>query len=102
MPALFLKEMLPWMLQSPLFPHIALLMASTAQSLESGVDLDNNPEALGLRARVLSFTNQFLQRDFDLIAGEALRSIINLAIAEVCLRPPSPRRPPKRLDRFQR
>jgi hypothetical protein len=82
-PQLFLKEMFPWMLQSPLFPNIAILMSSTTQSLEQGVDMKGNSEAIAIRANVLALVNKFLEQDFMLIGGEALRAVINLVITEV-------------------
>lgn len=82
-PAVFLAEILPWMLQSPLFPSIGMLMASTTQSLEKGIEVAKNPESLALKANVLAGINDFLQGDFASVSLETIRSVINLVVMEV-------------------
>ncbi|ORY62599.1 uncharacterized protein BCR38DRAFT_346452 [Pseudomassariella vexata] len=81
-PIVFQKEVLSWQLQSPLMPNIGILMASTIQSLDRGIELDKNPESLAQKAKVLVFINQFLsgatKQGFDLIAPEAIKCVINL------------------------
>jgi hypothetical protein len=86
-PHLFVEEMLPWMLESPLFPNIALLSSAMTQSLMSGRRIEENRELLSLKARVLSFVNDFLKQDFNLVAQDVLRSVIHLAIIEVSTEP---------------
>ncbi|KAK2040191.1 hypothetical protein LZ31DRAFT_568854 [Colletotrichum somersetense] len=81
-PPVFLTEVLPWMLQSPLFPNIGILMASTAQSLEQGVEISKNPESLALKSRALSIVADYMERPFDAIAVEMVRSIVNLVVME--------------------
>ncbi|KAK2034100.1 hypothetical protein LX32DRAFT_579941 [Colletotrichum zoysiae] len=81
-PPVFLTEDLPWMLQSPLFPNIGILMASTTQSLERGVEISKNPESLALKSRVLSIVADYMERPFDAIAVEMVRSIVNLVVME--------------------
>ncbi|OHW94040.1 hypothetical protein CSPAE12_07392 [Colletotrichum incanum] len=81
-PPVFLTEVLPWMLQSPLFPNIGILMSSMTQSLEQGVEIAKNPESLALKARVLSIIADYMQRPFDAIAVEMVRSIVNLVVME--------------------
>jgi hypothetical protein len=86
-PAVFLAEVLPWQLQSPLMPSIGILMASATQALENGVEMAENPESLIVKARVLSYINKFLNmadtENFHLIASEALKCVINLVVMEV-------------------
>ncbi|KAH6691052.1 hypothetical protein EV126DRAFT_96574 [Verticillium dahliae] len=81
-PKLFLTEVLPWMLQSPLFPSIGMLMASTTQSLEKGVEVTRNSESLAIKARVLTGINEMLKGDFGSVAQEVIRSVINLCVME--------------------
>ncbi|GJD04956.1 hypothetical protein ColKHC_13781 [Colletotrichum higginsianum] len=81
-PPVFLAEVLPWMLQSPLFPNIGILMSSTTQALERGSEISKNPESLALKARVLSIIAEYMQRPFDAIAIEMVRSIVNLVVME--------------------
>ncbi|KAK1993547.1 hypothetical protein LX36DRAFT_693642 [Colletotrichum falcatum] len=81
-PSVFLSEVLPWMLQSPLFPNIGILMSSTTQSLEQGVEISKNPESLALKARVLSLIADYMERPFDAIAVEMVRSVVNLVVME--------------------
>ena len=82
-PALFLQEMLPWMIQSPLMPNIAILMASYTQALDQGYEMIKQSEPLSIKAHVLSLINQFLKQDFNVVGGEALRAVIHLVILEV-------------------
>jgi hypothetical protein len=86
-PMVFLREVLPWMLQSPLFPRIGMLMASTTQSLEKGVELAKDSESLAIKSGVLSGINEILQGDFNKVSVEVIRSVINLVVMEVCCDP---------------
>lgn len=84
-PPVFLAEVLPWMLQSPLFPNIGILMSSTTESLEHGLEITKNPESLALKAHVLSIIAEYMERPFDAIAVEMVRSVVNLVVMEVSL-----------------
>ncbi|KAL0934716.1 Zn(2)-C6 fungal-type DNA-binding domain protein [Colletotrichum truncatum] len=81
-PPVFLAEVLPWMLQSPLFPNIGVLMSSMTQSLEQGMEITKNSESLALKARVLTIIAEYMERPFDIIAVEMVRCIINLVVME--------------------
>jgi hypothetical protein len=83
LPALFVEHMLPWMIQSPLMPNIAILMASYTQAQEQCLEIQKSSEILSIKAHVLSLINTFLRQDFDLVGGEALRAVIHLVILEV-------------------
>jgi hypothetical protein len=82
-PPLFLREMLPWMIQSPLMPNIAIMMASATQNSEQNLTFKKSPETLSIQSHVFKIINQFLKRDFNEVGGEALRAVIHLAILEV-------------------
>ncbi len=86
-PPVFLREVLPWQLQSPIFPSIGLLMASASQALDRGLDWEQHPESLAMKARALSYINRFLGRadkaTFRSIASEAIKCVINLVVMEV-------------------
>src|SRR5689334_18172006 len=83
-PSVFLTHVLPWQLQSPIMPNIGILMASTTQSLDSGVELVHNPESLTIKSKVLSYINQFLtsagSENFHQVAAEAVKCVINLIV----------------------
>ncbi|KAK1623989.1 hypothetical protein BDP81DRAFT_330994 [Colletotrichum phormii] len=81
-PPVFLTEVLPWMLQSPLFPNIGILMSSMTQSLERGVEVAKSPESLALKSWVLSMIADYMRRPFDAIATEMVRCIVNLVVME--------------------
>jgi hypothetical protein len=84
LPALFVKAILPWMIQSPLMPNIAILMASCSQRIERGMDIDPS-QTLSIKSHVLSLVTQYLKQDFALIGDEAVRAVTHLVIVEVCL-----------------
>lgn len=75
--------MLPWMLQSHLFPNIAILMASVVQVLEKGDEAPEfSSEPLAIKVKVLGMINRVLgSGQYDL--SDVLRSVINLVIIEV-------------------
>lgn len=83
LPVLFVEQMLPWMIQSPLMPNIAILMASYTQAVEQGLEARKYSETLSIKSHVLSLINAFLRQDFDLVGGEALRAVTHLVIIEV-------------------
>ncbi|KAL9949873.1 hypothetical protein ACHAQF_002803 [Verticillium nonalfalfae] len=59
-----------------------MLMASTTQSLEKGVEVTRNSESLAIKARVLTGINEMLKGDFGSVAQEVIRSVINLCVME--------------------
>lgn len=61
-----------------------MLMASTTQSLEKGIEVAKNPESLAIKAKVLTGINELLQGDFRLVSREVIRDVINLVVMEVC------------------
>ena len=83
MPFIFRSIMLPWMLQSHLFPNIAILMASVVQVLEKGEEApESSSEPLAMKVKVLGMINRVLgSGQYDL--SDVLRSVINLVIIEV-------------------
>jgi hypothetical protein len=81
-PEVYQTLMLPWMLQSPMFPKIALLMASLAQTLEMGRQTANGTEPYVLKAKVLNMMNSAVgggQHD----KVDIWRCIIHLVVTEV-------------------
>lgn len=81
MPVVFRTVMLPWMLQSPLFPNIAVLIASVAQAVEIGSESRYKTEPLAMKVKVLGMINKVLGTDHDMT--DILRSIIHLVVIEV-------------------
>ncbi len=99
-PAVFVGHVLPWQLQSPIFPNIGLLMACAAQSLDRGVLPEKNTESLSMKARALANVGRFLrqhvaalgarggdgvQESLVLALAEAIKCVINLVVMEVSL-----------------
>lgn len=82
-PPLFYREMLPWMIQSPLMPHIAILMSSASQAAEPDLQRTKPSETMVIKSGVLTLINDFLTQDFNVVAGEALRAVIHLVVVEV-------------------
>ncbi|KAM7200893.1 hypothetical protein V8F20_005135 [Naviculisporaceae sp. PSN 640] len=82
MPTVFRVIMLPWMLQSHIFPNIAILMASVVQVLEKGQEPpDSSSEPLAIKTKVLGMINRVLTKGtYEL--SDVLRSIINLVMIE--------------------
>lgn len=83
-PTLFRAQMLPWMMQSQLFPKIGILMASVFQAFERGYDAETCPEPLAIKGKVLGMINRTIGSGvYDL--NDVVRSIINLVVIEVSL-----------------
>ncbi|KAF8848998.1 hypothetical protein BDZ45DRAFT_248662 [Acephala macrosclerotiorum] len=81
-PALFKREILPWTIQSPLMPHIAILMSSASQTAEPASQVTKASETFAIKSQVLALINEFLKQDFAVIGGEALRAVIHLVVME--------------------
>src|SRR5689334_2451111 len=71
--------MLPWMLQSPLFPNIAILMASATQALELRQP-KHTSETYLLRSRVLRLLNKAISGSHD--RSDIWRCIIHIVVIE--------------------
>ncbi|KAK0101436.1 hypothetical protein ONS95_006609 [Cadophora gregata] len=81
-PQIFLQEILPWMLQSHIMPHIAILMASAEQSADSVKDMKRKSETIAIKSKVLGLFNEFLDNDFLLVGNAAIRAIFPLVTTE--------------------
>ncbi|KAK4444389.1 hypothetical protein QBC34DRAFT_309089 [Podospora aff. communis PSN243] len=79
-PVVFRTLMLPWMLQSPLFPKIALLMASLAQIREMRHRPGNPTEPLLLKSKVLKMMNEAVAGTHD--RSDIWRCVIHLVVVE--------------------
>jgi hypothetical protein len=79
-----MREILPWMLQSHIMPHIGLLMASASQSVEiqDSTALES-VETIVLKSRVFKLFNKFLEQDFNIVGDAAIRAIFPLVMTEV-------------------
>ncbi|PVH84790.1 hypothetical protein DL98DRAFT_584330 [Cadophora sp. DSE1049] len=82
-PHMFLQEILPWMLQSHIMPHIAILMASAEQSAENANDGKRKSEMIVVKSKVLGLFNEFLDNDFSLVGNAAIRAIFPLVTTEL-------------------
>lgn len=79
-----MREILPWMLQSHIMPHIGLLMASASQS--AGYEESSSREStetIVLKSRVFNLFNEFLEQDFKIIGDAAIRAVFPLVMTEV-------------------
>lgn len=84
-PQMFLEAILPWMLQSHLMPHIAILMASSKQSVENNVGAEKKSETSLVKSKVLGLFNNFLENDFRVVGNAAIKAIVPLIITEVSI-----------------
>jgi hypothetical protein len=80
---LFAKEILPWQIQSPLMPNVAILMSSATQGYLRDPTSEMSSETLVIRSHVLQLVNRFIRQDFALVAHQAMRIVIHLVIIEV-------------------
>lgn len=82
---LFEKEILPWQIQSPLMPNVAILMASATQSYLQNPESEMSSETLLIKSHVLTLVNKFIRQDFYTVGNQAMRIVIHLVIIEVCI-----------------
>ena len=84
-PQSFLQSVVPWMLQSPVYPTIALLISSAVQSMVTDTGRDTRQEVLVMRGRVFSLIREYMDKYPTKWAEELMGCIINLIMFEVCL-----------------
>ncbi|KAH7029155.1 uncharacterized protein B0I36DRAFT_290568 [Microdochium trichocladiopsis] len=81
-PVVWKNNVLPWQLQSPLMPQIALLMAATTRGLERGTMKDT----FAIKAKVLNCINAYLATStpvtFQAVAAEAVGCIMSMVVTE--------------------
>jgi len=82
-PSVIHTKILPWMMQSPLMPQIAIFTASGYRALIRGQDVARCPETIAIKGMLLSSINSYLKYDFDKIYEEAIQSVVHLALLEV-------------------
>ena len=83
-PPAFLQSVVPWMLQSPVYPTIALLIASAVQCMVIDTGHDTRQEVLAMRVRVFSLMREYMEQYPTKWAEELMGCIINLIMFEVC------------------
>jgi hypothetical protein len=74
---------MPWMMQSPLVPEIAVLTGSGYRAIMRGVEVSKDPETIAIKVRVLNHINEFLRQDFDKIYAQAIQTVAHLVMLEV-------------------
>jgi hypothetical protein len=82
-PSVLQTKILPWMMQSPLMPQIAIFTASGYRALTRGQEVTNYPETIAIKGMMLSSINEYLEQDFNKIHQEAIQSVVHLALLEV-------------------
>ena len=86
-PRSYMRSIVPWKLQSPIYPTIGLMISSTIQSSLLGADpVTANHEATALKARVFYLMSQYIQTTSGTPgawAEELMGCIINLIMFEV-------------------
>lgn len=65
-------------------PDIGILMASATQA-EEGRQVIKLSETSRIKSKVLGLINDFLEQDFKVVGGEALRAVIHLVVLEVII-----------------
>jgi hypothetical protein len=74
---------MPWMMQSPLVPEIAVLTGAGYRAIIRGADVSKDPETIAIRVRVLAHISEFLQQDFNKIYMQAIQTVAHLVMLEV-------------------
>jgi hypothetical protein len=74
---------MPWMMQSPLVPEIAVLTGAGYRAIIRGADVSTDPETIAIRVRVLAHISEFLQQDFNKIYMQAIQTVAHLVMLEV-------------------
>lgn len=82
-PSVIQNRILPWMMQSPLMPQIAIFTASGYRALIRGQDVMKYSETIAIKGMILSSINSYLKQDFNKICEEATHSVLHLALLEV-------------------
>jgi hypothetical protein len=77
------NRILPWMMQSPLMPQMAIFTASGYIALIRDKDVTRYPEIIAIKGVILSSINKYLEQDFSKIYEEAVQSVLHLALLEV-------------------
>ncbi|KAH6662300.1 hypothetical protein B0J14DRAFT_308034 [Halenospora varia] len=81
-PRAFRKEIVPWVVQSPLMPEIAVLTSLSFEARLQGLEPAKYPKALAIRGRILSLLNQHLKHDHKNVYVEAIHAVIHLVQLE--------------------
>jgi hypothetical protein len=82
-PSVLQTKILPWMMQSPLMPQIAIFTASAYRALTRGQEVTQDLETIAIKGMILSSINEYLEQDFNEIYQEAIQSVLHLALLEV-------------------
>jgi hypothetical protein len=81
-PSAFHTVVLPWMMQSPLMPKIAILTASGYRALIRGVEVTRCPDTVAIKGELFSHINEYLKQDFNQIYNQVIQCVAHIAILE--------------------
>lgn len=85
-PRNYLQSVVPWMLQSPIYPTIGLLISSAIQSMISGGGVTPSYETAAFRARAYSLMHEYIRStSMNEWAKELMGCVLNLIAFEVRL-----------------
>ena len=85
-PTIFQEQVLPWIMQSPLMPQIAIFTALAYRTHTSGCELENATQTIALKGEIYSNINHLLEQDFEKIHLQAIQSVLQLVLLEVSTR----------------
>ena len=92
-PTNFMRSVVPWMLQSPIYPTVGLMISSTIQAMVLGGDPDAvNRETIALKARAFSQVATFIETTNSgpgAWSEEVMGCVLNLIVFEVAISTPS-------------
>ena len=83
LPTAFQERVMPWIMQSPLMPQIAIFTASAYRAHTSGCELDRATQTIALKGKIYSKINHILEQDFDKIHLQIIQSVLQLVVLEV-------------------
>ena len=82
-PSAFQDQVLPWIMQSPLMPHIAIFTASAYRAHTAGTEMVTHTPTMAMKGILLHHISSFLEEDFDRIHEQLIQSVLHLIIMEV-------------------
>jgi hypothetical protein len=82
-PTVFREQVMPWIMECPITPQIAVFTALGYRAHTSGIEMVDDRPTMAAKGQVLATINSFLKQDFDKIYLFVIQSILHLTIMEV-------------------
>ena len=88
-PACFTRQWMPFVIQSPITIHVAILSAAYFEAASRNLDAEKSVDAISSKVRLITLINEHIVEHGNSVSDESIAAVMSLASNEVSILPRS-------------